>query len=75
MSLKEALDAAFPDKIEYYPVKDIGTTGNFEITILQTGKLVHSKRMGLGRCESDAERQRLFKILKVFVDYLDAKTK
>lgn len=64
----------FPNKIDYYPVKDIGTTGAFEITILNTGKLIHSKKtQGLGRCESEAERQRLFKILRVFVDYLDAK--
>ena len=73
--MKEALEAEFgAGKIEYYPVKDIGATGRFEITILNTGKLVHSKAtQGLGRCESESERQRLVKILRVFVEYLDAK--
>ncbi len=37
--------------------QDPGTTGNFEITI--DGKLVHSKKAGLGKCESDKERSAL----------------
>ena len=32
------------------------TTGNFEITISNTGQLIHSKkRMGQGRCQTEEE--------------------
>ena len=58
------------------PVKDIGATGNFEVTILneEMRKLVHSKStMGQGRCESDDERERLASILKVFIEFLEKK--
>ena len=36
------------------PPPSSGTTGNFEITL--GGKLVHSKKGGAGKCESDKER-------------------
>ena len=39
---------------------DPGTTGNFEITLVETGELIHSKKGGQGRCESEEEKQALF---------------
>ena len=37
--------------------EDRGTTGNFEVTILPTGQVLHSKRNnGQGRAETIAER-------------------
>ena len=43
---------------------DPGTTGNFEITLVETGELIHSKKNGKGRCESEEERQALFARIK-----------
>jgi len=38
----------------------LGTTGNFEVTILSTGELIHSKKtMGHGKCESKEEREKI----------------
>jgi len=74
LSLKEALEERFPGKIDLYPVKDIKATGNFEITLLNTDppKLIHSKQTmeGLGKCESKEERNRLFKILSVYEEFM-----
>ena len=74
MSLKEALDERFPGRIDFFPVKDIKPTGNFEITLLNSNppKLIHSKQTmeNLGKCDSKAERERLYKILAVYDDYL-----
>jgi hypothetical protein len=60
--------------VELEPIKDIGVTGNFEITLVQTKQLLHSKTtQGLGKCESDEERQRLFKFVKIYLDYAEKK--
>lgn len=70
------LDSAFPNKIQYFPVKDIDATGNFEVTILneEVRKLIHSKTMmGQGRCESRDEQDRLVSIVQVVVNFLDKK--
>ena len=38
-------------------LKDPGTTGNFEITFVHSGELIHSKKTrGQGKCESAAEK-------------------
>lgn len=39
---------------------DRGTTGNFEITIAETGQLIHSKKQGKGKCETQAEKSAVF---------------
>lgn len=67
------LDKEFPGKLEYEPIKDIDTTGNFEITLMQTRQLIHSKThgKGLGKCDSEPERTRLRSIIKVYLDYAD----
>ena len=51
-------------------IKDIGVTGNFEITLMNTRQVIHSKTtQGLGKCESPEERSRLYKIIRVYLDY------
>ena len=67
------LEKEFPNRIEYEPIKDMDVTGNFEITLMQTRHLIHSKKNGQGTCESDKERDRLKSILKVFFKYQSAK--
>ena len=70
VSLKESLDKEFPNKIEYEPIQDIDVTGNFEITLMQTGQRIHSKKHGeLGTCDSVEEKDRLKKILKAYLSY------
>lgn len=45
------------EKVELIPLEDPGTTGNFEITVLETGEYIHSKKKyGQGRAESQAEK-------------------
>ena len=49
--------------------KDEGKTGNFEVTIKQTGELVHSKStLNHGRCETAAEVQRVVDRVKAYID-------
>jgi hypothetical protein len=55
--------------VKFQPLKDPGTTGNFEITIVETGELVHSKSTrGQGKCESNSERAALCDKIKEFLD-------
>ena len=57
--------------VELEPIKDMGVTGNFEITLMQTKQLLHSKTtQGLGKCESEDERKRLFGFIRIYLDYL-----
>lgn len=52
------------------PVRDEELTGNFEVTLVETEQLVHSKsRKGMGRCESAEERERLFAIVQLYLDF------
>ena len=45
------------DKVELIPLEDRGTTGNFEVTVVDSGEYLHSKKKyGQGRAESDAEK-------------------
>jgi len=51
--------------------EDPGTTGNFEVTLVETGALLHSKtNRGQGKCQSPAEVQA---IVDQIQDYLDSK--
>ena len=60
--------------VELEPMKDIGVTGNFEITLMQTKQLLHSKTsQGLGMCESIDERKRLFALIRIYINYLEKK--
>lgn len=45
------------EKVELVPLEDRGTTGNFEVTVLETGEYLHSKKKyGQGRAETRAEK-------------------
>jgi selT/selW/selH-like putative selenoprotein len=74
LDIKAALDARFPGRIEVVPIKDEDLTGNFEVTLLDTRQLIHSKtKKGMGKCESPAERESLFAIVDVYLKFLDKK--
>jgi hypothetical protein len=46
------------DKVELVPIKDRQTTGNFEVTVAETGQVLHSKtHAGQGRAQTPQERQ------------------
>lgn len=48
---------SFPLNRRFVPLKDVRITGNFDVTILETGELIHSKKkQGKGRAESARER-------------------
>lgn len=47
-------------RVQLIPKEDPGVTGNFEITVVPTGQVLHSKRhAGQGKAESDKERAAL----------------
>lgn len=52
--MAKALAAACGDAVRVVLRKDVGATGNFEVT-LATGEVLHSKQGGGGRCESAEE--------------------
>lgn len=75
-SLEEAINTQFPDRVLMEPIMDIGVTGNFEITAMQSGgdQLLHSKStLGMGKCESEEERGRLFTYIKMYLNQIDKK--
>ena len=42
-ALKDVLTNEFRDRIKVVEKMDRGVTGNFEVTIVETGKLIHSE--------------------------------
>jgi len=51
------------------PKEDAGVTGNFEVRLLETKELIHSKRtMGHGKAESAAEVQAIVDKIQSFLD-------
>ncbi len=66
--MKRTVESEFPDgKVEVIRNRDTETTGNFEVTLLETGELIHSRRdpnLGGGRLNSEPEKERLFSILR-----------
>jgi len=56
-------------KIVVVPLEDRGTTGNFDVTVIETGQILHSKKMAnQGRAESQKERDA---IVEQLVEILD----
>jgi len=49
-------------------LKDNGVTGNFEVTLAETGELIHSKKAGKGKCESNAERAVVVEKIQAYLD-------
>ena len=62
-----ALEDEFPGQLTMSFVKDSGTTGNFEVTVTGSGQVLHSKKAGAGRCESEAERSALFEKIRALL--------
>jgi selT/selW/selH-like putative selenoprotein len=54
MFLSEKFD---DEELAVSAIPDPGTTGNFEVTL--DGVLIHSKKAGKGRAESQAERDQI----------------
>jgi hypothetical protein len=50
----------FIGQLQITPLRDPGATGSFEVTVLESGDLLHSKKNGAGKCESPEERDTLF---------------
>lgn len=51
-----ALEDAYPGKLTVKGNRDPGTTGNFEIVLVPTGELIHSKTTrGQGKCSTQEE--------------------
>jgi hypothetical protein len=48
----------------FIPKEDGTITGNFEVTILNTGERIHSKKRGKGRAETSTERAAIVKKLE-----------
>ena len=54
------LKQPFASQIQVLEKMDRGVTGNFEVVILNTGEIIHSKkRYGQGRAETDRERNEI----------------
>ncbi len=52
--------------------RDPGATGNFEVTLVETNELIHSKQTGgywfwQGKCGSDSERDVVLAKIKEFL--------
>lgn len=56
-ALKDFLSREFRDLIQVNEQRDRGITGNMEVFILNTGKLIHSKRRGQGLADTANARQ------------------
>ena len=67
--LRDFLISQLGDQIEVLPKEDRGVTGNFEVTVLETGQVLHSKtKMGQGKATSRGERMA---ILDQIMEILD----
>jgi hypothetical protein len=59
-------------KLEIIPKEDPGTTGNFEVSVLSSGQLLHSKKLnyvrGHNKAETDRERQAILNQLHVLIE-------
>jgi predicted Rdx family selenoprotein len=67
--LRDFLISELGDKIEVVPLEDPGVTGNFEVTVMDTGDLIHSKRRwGQGKATSTAEKMVIVDQIKEILD-------
>jgi hypothetical protein len=59
-------------KLEIIPKEDPGTTGNFEVTVVDTGLVLHSKKRnsasGQNKAETDRERIAILNQIQVLVE-------
>ena len=70
MALESVIKDEFNGEVSVQFLEDPGVTGNFEVILLETGKLIHSKSTdGKGKCESNKERGLLIEQIQ---EYLEA---
>jgi hypothetical protein len=62
-------------KLEIIPKEDPGTTGNFEVTALDTGHVLHSKKrnsaQGQNKAETDRERAAILNQIQVLIEMME----
>ena len=68
--LRDYLKKEFGDLINVEEEKDRGITGNFEVIIVNTNTLIHSKRHGQGKAESAREKQLIVDQIKEALESL-----
>lgn len=70
--LKAYLERKMGDRVEVVAKKDKKITGNFEVSALKTGDLLHSKKVaGQGRAESKEERRAILQQIELLLDESD----
>lgn len=54
-------------------IKDIEVTGNFDVVLMNTNQVIHSKKKFKNHlyCNSDEERKSVVDIIDLFIKYLD----
>ena len=67
-ALQQVLSAEFGSNVTFQPMKDQGITGNFEVSIVESGEVIHSKAGGKGKCESNSERGIVVEKIQEFLD-------
>jgi hypothetical protein len=70
--LREFLSSqSFASKINVIGLEDRGVTGNFEITIKETGEVIHSKKhAGQGKADKQSERVAIAEQIQEYLDDL-----
>lgn len=65
-----ASQPSIADKVELLLLRDRGTTGNFIVTVVGTGQVLHSNKGGsrLGKAESMKERQAILAQVQVLLE-------
>jgi hypothetical protein len=59
----------FAGQIQLIGKEDPGVTGNFEVTFVDTGQMIHSKRRaGQGRADSTSERMAIVELIQEYLD-------
>ena len=70
-ALRDFLSTQVP-QVQVLPKEDKGVTGNFEVTVVGTGQVLHSKRhAGQGRAESLAEKEAILEQIQELLDESD----
>jgi hypothetical protein len=67
--LKAYLERKVGDRVEVVAKKDKKITGNFEVSALRTGDILHSKKVaGQGRAESKEERRAILQQIEIMLN-------
>ena len=68
-ALRDYLKQTFGNTIKIVESMDRGITGNFEVTIVENGTLIHSKRGGgVDKATSARERKNIVEQIRVALD-------